>query len=85
MIFLKRKRKLCWKKFHQAFQDERQKENLILWKILDQIQQENQDARNGIEKSIAAICKEVGISFEQVFYNLFFDAVFISNKSSFSF
>ena len=49
---------------------------LILLKILDQIQQDNEDATNGIEKSIATICKEEGISFEQVFYILFFDAVF---------
>ena len=37
---------------------------LILLKILDQIQQDNEDARTGIEKSIAKICKEEGISFE---------------------
>ena len=41
---------------------------LILLKVLDQIQQDNKDARNRIEKSIAAICKEESISFEQVFY-----------------
>ena len=44
---------------------------LILIRILDQIQEGNEDVRNGIEKSIAAICKEEGISFEQVFYILF--------------
>ena len=44
---------------------------LLLLKILDQIQQDNQDAKNGIEKSIATICKEEGISFEQVFYILY--------------
>ena len=44
--------------------------------MLDQIQQDNEDARNGIEKSVTTICKEEGISFEQVFYILFFDAVF---------
>ena len=43
-------------------------------KILDQIQQENEDARNDIEKSISKICKEEGISFEQVCYILSFDA-----------
>ena len=48
---------------------------LVLLKILDQIQQGNEDARNGIEKSISTICKEEGISFEQVFYILFFDAL----------
>ena len=58
---------------------------LVLLKILDQIQQDNEDARNGIEKSISTICKEEGISFEQVFYILFFDAVLISNKPSFIF
>ena len=41
---------------------------LMLLKILEQIQQDNEDARNGTEKSIATICKEEGISFEQVFY-----------------
>ena len=47
---------------------------LILLKIFDQIQQDNEDARNGIEKSISTICKEKGISFEHVFYILDFDA-----------
>ena len=41
---------------------------LILLKILDQIQQDNQDAKNCIEKSITTICTEKSISFEQVFY-----------------
>ena len=58
---------------------------LILLKILDQIQQDNKDARNRIKKSITTICKEEGTSFEQVFYILVFDAVFISNKTSFRF
>ena len=49
---------------------------LILLKIFDQIQQDNEDARNDIKKSIATIGNEEGISFEQVFYILFFDAVF---------
>ena len=40
---------------------------LLFLKILDQIQQDNEDARNSIEKSIATICKEECISFEQVF------------------
>ena len=43
---------------------------LILLKLLDQIQQDNENARNGIEKSISIICKEEGISFEQIFYIL---------------
>ena len=48
-----------------------QKRILILLKILDQIQQDNQDAENCIEKSITTICIEEGISFEQVFYILY--------------
>ena len=48
---------------------------LVLLKILDQIQQDNEDAQNGIEKSISTVCKEEGISFEQLFYILFFDAL----------
>ena len=48
-----------------------QKRILILLKILDQIQQDNQDAKNCIEKSITTICIEEGISFEQVFYILY--------------
>ena len=60
---------------------------LILLRILDQIQQDKEDGRckNGTEKSIAIICKEEGISLEQVFYILVFDSVFIINKLSFSF
>ena len=45
---------------------------MILLKILDQILQDNEDARNRIEKSISMICKEEYISFEQVFYVFFF-------------
>ena len=48
---------------------------LILLRILDQIQQDNEDARNVIEKSIATICEEEGISFEEKIYILFFDVV----------
>ena len=48
---------------------------LVLLKILHQIQQDNEDAQNGIEQSISSICKEEGISFEQLFYILFFDAL----------
>ena len=46
---------------------------VILLKILGQSQQDNEEARNGIEKSISTICKGEGISFEQVFYILLFD------------
>ena len=58
---------------------------LILLKILDKIQEDNDDSRRKIEKSNTAIYKEEGISSEQAFYILFFDAVFISNKSFFGF
>ena len=44
----------------------------ILLRIFDQIQQENEDARDGINKSVSIICNEEGISFEQVLYILFF-------------
>ena len=44
----------------------------ILFRIFDQIQQENEDARDGINKSVPIICNEEGISFEQVLYILFF-------------
>ena len=44
----------------------------ILLRIFDQIQQENEDARDGINKSVPIICNEEGISFEQVLYILFF-------------
>ena len=50
---------------------------LILLKILGQIQQDNKDARNDTEKSISVICKEEGISLEQVFYILFFFMLYL--------
>ena len=49
--------------------------------MLDQIHQDNEDARDGINKSVATNCNEEGIYFEQVLCILFSDAVFISNKS----
>ena len=54
-----------------------------MW-ILEQILQDKADARNGINKSEMTICKEESISSEQIFYSLFFDAVYISNIPSFS-
>ena len=45
---------------------------LILLKFLDQIKQDNEEASSGIERSVSRICKEEGISFEHVFYILFF-------------
>ena len=46
---------------------------LILLLILDKIQEDNENASK-LEESVMAICKEEGISLEQVFYILFFDA-----------
>ena len=60
------------KNFIRLFKMNDKKRILILLKILDQIQNDNEDARNCIENSITAICKEEGISFEQVFYFLIF-------------
>ena len=45
----------------------------ILLKILDKTQEYNENAKK-VEESVTAICKEEGISFEQVFYILFFNA-----------
>ena len=65
MIFLKR----ITKQFH--FQDERQTKDFDTLINFWPDQQDNEDARNGIEKSIETICKEEGISFEQVLYIMF--------------
>ena len=54
--------------------------NFILLITFHQIQQDSEDARDGIDKSVAKISKEGGISVEEVFCILFFDAVFTSNK-----
>ena len=57
------------------------KEKNHFFPILDQIQQDNTDAREGINKYVATISnEEEDVSLEQVFYILLFDAVFISNK-----
>ena len=58
---------------------------VVILKILDEIQQDNEDVRNGIENSISTIWKKEGISFQQVYYLLFFDAAFMNNKLSFGF
>ena len=50
----------------------------------EQVQQGNADARDDIKKFVETICNKEGIFFGLVFYILFFDAVFISNESSFS-
>ena len=65
------------KKFNQTVKINDKKRILILLKILGQIQQDNKDARNDTEKSISVICKEEGISFEQVFYILFFFMLYL--------
>ena len=48
---------------------------LILLKILDKIHKNNKDVRKKTEKPITATCTQEGISFEQVFYILFFDSL----------
>ena len=55
---------------------------LILLKILDKIQENNKNARK-VEESITTICKEEGISFEQVFFVLFFDPLAFRVKNLF--
>ena len=59
--------------------------DFLFLRIYNQTQQGNTDARDGIDKSVATMCNKGDITYEQVFYILFFDAVFMSNKSSFSF
>ena len=73
-------KKAVLKKFYQFFKMNDKRRNFILLKILDQIQQGNENAKDGIDKSVAKMCNEEGISFEQVLYILFFDSAFISNK-----
>ena len=51
--------------------------NFIFSQILDQIQQDNADARDSINKSVVTIYNKEGIPFEQVFYILFSDVIFI--------
>ena len=70
-------KKAVLKEFHLLFKMNDKKRNLILLRILEQIQQDNKNPKYGTEKSIATICNEEGISFEQVFYILFFDIVLI--------
>ena len=56
MIFLKCKKETCVEKnLIRLFKMNNKNRILILLKVLDQIQQDNKDARNGIEKSITAI------------------------------
>ena len=76
-IFKTQKKAVLNKKFNQTVKINDKKRILILLKILGQIQQDNKDARNDTEKSISVICKEEGISFEQVFYILFFFMLYL--------
>ena len=46
-------KKVDLKKFHQFFKMNDKRRNCMLLKILDQIQQDNADARDGINKSVA--------------------------------
>ena len=65
-------KKTVLKKFPWVLKVNDKRRNSILLKILDQIQQNNADARDGINKSAATICNEESISLKQVFYILFF-------------
>ena len=69
---MKKKDSCVEKNFIRLFKMNYRKRILILLKVLDKIQEDSENARK-VEESIAAICKEEGISFEQVFYILFFD------------
>ena len=51
--------------------DERQEKHFYTLKNI-RSGQANEEARYGIERSIATICEEEGISFEPVLYILFF-------------
>ena len=76
-------KKTVLKKLHYFFKMNDKRRSFMLLKILDQIQQDNADAKDGINKSAATICNEKSISFEQAFYILCFYTAFVSNKSYF--
>ena len=57
--------------------------SLILLRILDQVQQESLDRQKSVNKSTPHICNGKNVSFEWVFYILFFYAVLITHKSTF--
>ena len=46
------------------------RKKFILLRIFDQIQQDSPDARDDVNKSVATICNEEGIFFEQVVFLL---------------
>ena len=54
---------------------------LILLKILDQIQQDKQDAKNCTEKSVTKICIEEGIYRTGILYFAYFVFVFVFTLS----
>ena len=54
---------------------------LILLKILDQIQQDNQDAKNCTEKSVTKICREEGIYRTGILYFAYFVSVVVFTLS----
>ena len=54
---------------------------LILLKILDQIQQDKQDAKNCTEKSVTKICTEEGIYRTGILYFAHFVFVFVFTLS----
>ena len=78
--FIERLKKLCWKK--TWFLDMNVKKNHSFLNTRPE-HQDHEDARDAINKFRATICNEECIYFEPVFYVLFFDAAFISNKPYF--
>ena len=67
MILIGRLRKLCSKKFNSFFDMNDKRNNVFLLRILKQIQQDNVGTRNGINKSVATICKEEGSLYQSIF------------------
>ena len=56
-----------------------QKRNFILLRIIDKIQEDHPDARDMINKSVAKICEEENVYFEQIFY--ISDAISTNNST----
>ena len=56
-----------------------QGQNCVLLRILYQIQQGSKNVIDRINKSVVIICKK-GVSIEQVFYILFFNAVILKQQ-----
>ena len=64
MILIERWRKLCWKKFWLAFS----KKIETLLKIIERVYTKNPGMQKLIDQSMIDVCKEEGVSPEQVFF-----------------